>query len=74
MKYVHGTLNLFSFIKLLLETGKMSGRPSPIQCRCRQEGYGHSGRGLKFHERIAKKVHFQENQVYIFIPVTSKYK
>ena len=52
----------------------MSGRPSPIQCRCRQEGYGHSGRGLKFHERIAKKVHFQENQVYIFIPVTSKYK
>ena len=57
MKYVHGTLNLFSFIKILLETDKMSGAAPPIQCRCRQ-GYGHSGRGLKFHERISKKVHF----------------
>ena len=41
----------------------MSGAPPPIQCRCRQ-GYGHSGRGLKFHKTISKKVHFQ---VFIFL-------
>ena len=67
----YGHLKIFernSFMELQTYSHLLKYCSTPIQCRCRQ-GYGHSGRGLKFHKTISKKVHFQvfifyENQVY----------